>query len=193
MERRSMILSAFFFKPHGDASCNSIGKTLVPIAQNQENAQDDLSQIAEVESTVESLINEGHLRGRELRSSNRSRFTADCGTLQPIVRIFPVGSAKRHSADWQGLTTENIYAPAQLRIECRYSAPSRAGDRLELRVTHRWRSPESLLLPIGEALAKFVCEEDFATRRRGRRWCSMAICGNRAKQIAHRKRLKSRK
>jgi predicted RNA-binding Zn ribbon-like protein len=82
------------------------------------------------------------------------------------------------------------------------------GDRLQLRMTRRWRSPESLLLPIGEALAKFVCEEDFAnvkpceghtctlvfadrTRRRGRRWCSMAICGNRAKQAAHRKRLKS--
>ena len=84
------------------------------------------------------------------------------------------------------------------------------GDRLELRVTHRWRSPESLLLPIGEALAKFVCEENFAnvkacqghsctlvfadhSRMRARRWCSMAICGNRAKQIAHRKRLKSKK
>jgi len=84
------------------------------------------------------------------------------------------------------------------------------GDRLELRATHRWRSPESLLLPIGEALAKLVCEEDFAnvkacqghsctlifadhSRRRGRRWCSMAICGNRAKQIAHRKRLGSKK
>jgi predicted RNA-binding Zn ribbon-like protein len=83
------------------------------------------------------------------------------------------------------------------------------GDRLELRVMRRWRSPESLLLPIGEALAKFVCEEDFAnvkaceghsctlvfadrTRRRARRWCSMAICGNRAKQAAHRKRLKNR-
>ena len=26
----------------------------------------------------------------------------------------------------------------------------------------RWRSPEALLLPIGEALAKFVCEEDFS-------------------------------
>src|SRR5215831_19340765 len=36
------------------------------------------------------------------------------------------------------------------------------GDRLELQVVRRWRSPESLLLPIGEALAKFVCEEDFA-------------------------------
>jgi predicted RNA-binding Zn ribbon-like protein len=35
-------------------------------------------------------------------------------------------------------------------------------DRLQLQVVWRWRSPESLLLPIGEALAKFVCEEDFA-------------------------------
>jgi predicted RNA-binding Zn ribbon-like protein len=83
------------------------------------------------------------------------------------------------------------------------------GDRLELSVTRRWRSPESLLLPIAEALAKFVCEEDFAnvkaceghsctlvfadhTRGRARRWCSMAICGNRAKQIARRKRLKNK-
>jgi predicted RNA-binding Zn ribbon-like protein len=85
----------------------------------------------------------------------------------------------------------------------------RNGDRFELRAMRRWRSPESLLLPIGEALAKFVCEEDFAnvkaceghsctlvfadhTRRRARRWCSMAICGNRAKQAAHRKRLKNK-
>jgi len=84
------------------------------------------------------------------------------------------------------------------------------GDRLELTMMRRWRSPESLLLPIGEALAKFVCEEDFAdvkackghsctlvfadrTRRRARRWCSMAICGNRAKQAAHRNRLKSKR
>jgi predicted RNA-binding Zn ribbon-like protein len=83
------------------------------------------------------------------------------------------------------------------------------GDRLELQTMRRWRSPEFLLLPIGEALARFVCEEDFAavkaceghgctlvfadrTRGRARRWCSMAICGNRAKQAAHRNRLKER-
>lgn len=82
-------------------------------------------------------------------------------------------------------------------------------DRLELRMMRRWRSPESLLLPIGEALAQFVCEEDFAdvkaceghsctlvfvdrTRRRARRWCSMAVCGNRAKQAAHRNRLRNK-
>jgi predicted RNA-binding Zn ribbon-like protein len=83
-------------------------------------------------------------------------------------------------------------------------------DRFELRAIRRWRSPESLLLPIAEALAKFVCEEDFArvkaceghrctlvfadhTRSEARRWCSMAICGNRAKQAAHRSRLKKRR
>lgn len=83
------------------------------------------------------------------------------------------------------------------------------GDGLALQRMRRWRSPESLLLPVGEALAKFVCDEDFScvkaceghsctmlfadhTRRRARRWCAMAICGNRAKQAAHRSRLKSR-
>jgi predicted RNA-binding Zn ribbon-like protein len=81
------------------------------------------------------------------------------------------------------------------------------GARLELQTTRRWRSPESLLLPIGQALARCVCEEDFAsiracegqrctlifadrTRRQRRRWCSMAMCGNRAKQAAHRDRLR---
>jgi predicted RNA-binding Zn ribbon-like protein len=88
--------------------------------------------------------------------------------------------------------------------------PYRDGDgaQLELRMTRRWRSPDSLLLPIGETLAGFVCQEDFTdvkacggdgctlmfvdhTRRRARRWCSMAACGNRAKQATHRSRLRS--
>ncbi|CAN7776040.1 CGNR zinc finger domain-containing protein [Caballeronia sp. LjRoot34] len=73
--------------------------------------------------------------------------------------------------------------------------------------SRRWSSPESLLLPIGEILAKLVCEEDFThvkacegptctlmfadhTRGHARRWCSMAACGNRAKQAAHRNRIK---
>ena len=83
------------------------------------------------------------------------------------------------------------------------------GDGLELQTLRRWRSPEALLMPVGETLATFVCEESFAdvkacegpactllfvdhTRGRKRRWCSMALCGNRAKQAAHRQRLKAR-
>jgi len=78
---------------------------------------------------------------------------------------------------------------------------------LEFQIARRWRTPESLLLPIAEALARMLAGEDledvkacegaactlmFADRTRGRsrRWCSMDVCGNRAKQIAHRHRLK---
>ena len=78
---------------------------------------------------------------------------------------------------------------------------------IEFQRTRRWRSPEALLLPIAEALARLLAEEDlrnvkacegrtctllFAdhTRGRSRRWCSMQICGNREKQIAHRLRAK---
>lgn len=86
-----------------------------------------------------------------------------------------------------------------------------AGDRrLELQSMRHCRSPDSLLLVIGATLAKFLCDEDFCdvkacegsnctllfadhTRRRARRWCSMAVCGNRAKQTAHRNRIKSRR
>jgi predicted RNA-binding Zn ribbon-like protein len=68
-----------------------------------------------------------------------------------------------------------------------------------------WRSSESLLIPIAESMARLVSEEDFThvkacegnactllfldkTRRSARRWCSMAICGNRAKVAAFRTR-----
>jgi predicted RNA-binding Zn ribbon-like protein len=79
---------------------------------------------------------------------------------------------------------------------------------LALEGARRWRSPESLLIPIGEALARVVVEEDFShlkaceghactlmfadhTRGRARRWCSMGVCGNRAKVAAHRNRLRT--
>ena len=77
---------------------------------------------------------------------------------------------------------------------------------LAWRRQRRWKSPESLLLPIARSLADLVCTEDFTyvkacegpectllfvdrTRGRARRWCSMAVCGNRAKQATHRKRI----
>jgi predicted RNA-binding Zn ribbon-like protein len=73
-------------------------------------------------------------------------------------------------------------------------------------VMRRWRSPESLLLPVARAMAELICEEDFSHVKQcegpactllfidksygnsRRRWCSMAVCGNRAKQLAHRER-----
>lgn len=84
---------------------------------------------------------------------------------------------------------------------------SEEGGVFEFQSMRKWRTPEALLLSVGEALGRFVCTEDFSnvkacegptctllfadhTRGRRRRWCSMALCGNRAKQAAHRDRVR---
>lgn len=82
------------------------------------------------------------------------------------------------------------------------------GGHLAFETLRRWRSPESLLIPVGEAMARVLVDEDFThvkaceghkctllfldrTRGRARRWCSMGLCGNRAKVSAHRRRKKA--
>jgi predicted RNA-binding Zn ribbon-like protein len=69
----------------------------------------------------------------------------------------------------------------------------------------RWESPDELLLPVAEAAADLICGADprlvraceghactllflDRTKSHARRWCSMAVCGNRAKAAAHRAR-----
>jgi predicted RNA-binding Zn ribbon-like protein len=69
------------------------------------------------------------------------------------------------------------------------------------------RHPGAVLLPVAEALAKLLAETDFSlvrqcagdectllfcdhTKSRRRRWCSMALCGNRMKVAAYRARQK---
>lgn len=97
------------------------------------------------------------------------------------------------------------------RDEAHYRLVLRPGGKpaaVELQVVRRWRSPEALLLPIGEVLGRLLASEDFRyvkacerpgctlmfadhTRGHVRRWCSMALCGNRVKQAEHRRRHKA--
>jgi len=78
---------------------------------------------------------------------------------------------------------------------------------LRWRRERRWTTPERLLQPIAEAFGDLVCDADFRlvrtcegptctlvfydrTKAHARRWCSMAVCGNRAKAAAHRAKLR---
>jgi len=78
-------------------------------------------------------------------------------------------------------------------------------EGIQLEAQRRWISPSTLLIPVAEAIARMISEEDFThikvceghactlifadhTRARSRRWCIMGVCGNRAKVSAHRKR-----
>jgi predicted RNA-binding Zn ribbon-like protein len=124
----------------------------------------------------------GFIRGR----SGRKLGPDDLRELEPLARL---------------LERDERYS----RI---VAGPEGAEPVLELKTLRRWRTPEAVLLPIAEEIARFVCSGDFEyakacegstctllfvdrTRGRARRWCSMAICGNRAKQAAHRDRRKA--
>jgi predicted RNA-binding Zn ribbon-like protein len=78
---------------------------------------------------------------------------------------------------------------------------------LRRRQERRWTNPEQLLLAIAEPISDLVCEEDFRlvrlcegrgctlmfydrTKTHNRRWCSMAVCGNRTKAAVRRDRLR---
>jgi predicted RNA-binding Zn ribbon-like protein len=80
-----------------------------------------------------------------------------------------------------------------------------ASTGLAFESRRRWRSSDTLLIPIARSIADLLTTENFSdvkacqghactllfvdhTRGRARRWCSMAVCGNRAKQAAHRER-----
>ena len=82
---------------------------------------------------------------------------------------------------------------------------NRIGHGLSLQWRHErhWRVPEDLLIPVAEAMGDLICRVDLASvkkcegpsctlwfhdvsKNHTRRWCSMAVCGNRAKAAAHR-------
>ena len=106
------------------------------------------------------------------------------------------------------LERDDAYGAIVARIVEAPDQPTESG--LEWRTLRRWRTPDSLLLPIAHAIANFVTSEDLSrvkacekspctlffldrTRGQARRWCSMSLCGNRAKQALYRARLKGQK
>ncbi len=150
---------------------------------------------------------------RDIRASARlgelDRVAEKARTLREWFRGF-VGTHKGHP-----LTAEALDELAPLnhllaRDESfrRIALSPAVRPPFQLEVLRRWSSLEALLLPVAEALADLVCAEDFSlvkscerpgctllfadhTRGHARRWCSMATCGNRLKQAAHRLRLKA--
>jgi predicted RNA-binding Zn ribbon-like protein len=77
------------------------------------------------------------------------------------------------------------------------------GEPLILEEAQNWRAPQALLQPIARAIADLLCHADFSqvrhcegaqctlwfidvSKSHRRRWCSMSVCGNRAKAAQHR-------
>lgn len=143
---------------------------------------------------------------RELREWFRGFVKAHNGKPLKAQALTRLGPLKRLlEMDEVFWSLEPAPASSSKRTSRRESATSFC-----LRARRRWRKPEALLAALAKEIATFISSADFRyvkacpgqncilffldqTRRHGRRWCSMAFCGNRAKQNAHLARLKRRK
>jgi predicted RNA-binding Zn ribbon-like protein len=123
--------------------------------------------------------------------------------LREWLRAF----VQRHAGEPLTAATETELGPLNLLLAGDRSFARVAGspEGLGLQRLRRWETPEELLQPIASAIADLVCHADFRliraceghdctlmfldrTKAHARRWCSMALCGNRAKAAAHRAR-----
>ena len=131
------------------------------------------------------------LRAFVERHAGKRLSTAALRELGPVNELLELDDAYRQ------IESAPVHGPADHSAE-RHQA-------LRCQTHRRWGSAKMLLLPFAEAIAQLVCEEDFALVRKcegpgctlwfldvrkthARRWCSMAVCGNRAKAAAYRAR-----
>lgn len=136
-------------------------------------------------------------QARELREWFRGFVSVHAGT--------PLGpSALADLAEINRLLAGDE-AYGQIGLGAIQGTPDGSGAALQWRRHRRWHSPDALLLPLAEAMGDLVCRADFArvkncegptctmwfhdiSKNHTRRWCSMGVCGNRAKAAAHRAR-----
>lgn len=147
------------------------------------------------------------------RQSNDQR-ELDCVAVSAReFRNWLRGFVTRHMG--KPLTTGSVKALGPLNEllagDTSYPVVEAAGGKRALRLgrVRRWEDPDELLRPIAEAAADLVCSVDFRliracegfpctlvfldrTKAHIRRWCSMAVCGNRAKAAAHRAKKRRR-
>lgn len=140
-------------------------------------------------------------QARELREWFRAFVAEHAGRSLPAKALDDLGTLNRL------LARDDCYR--QIEVSSAASGENDPIDPLlRWRQERRWRSPEALLLPIAEAIGDLVSTADFArvkmcdgptctmwfhdfSQNHSRRWCNMAVCGNRAKAAAHRARKKA--
>lgn len=145
-------------------------------------------------------------QARELREWFRTFVGKHAGRPLPsavLAELAPINAVLNRDDQFQQIGTRAIETP-----ETRRKVPERRSSKLQWRRHRRWNGPEDLLQPLAEAVGDCVCQADFelvrncegqtctlwfhdVSKNHARRWCTMAVCGNRAKAAAHRAKLRS--
>jgi len=145
------------------------------------------------------------LQARKLREWFRGFVNAHKGKplkQRALQDLEPLNRVLRRDEEFGQVLARDVSKKAKTKID---HSEEGGSSGLVWSLQRRWRSPDALLFPIAKSMAELVCNEDFSqvkaceghsctlmfldrTRGHARRWCSMSVCGNRAKQAAHRER-----
>lgn len=156
-------------------------------------------ELAGVVSTAESQALRSQFSPVELDSA-AAAATSLREWLRPVIAAWAGGDPGTPGEDT--LTHLNEIMSA----DSRHTEIARDGHRLSVTDRRAWSTPQALLAPPAQAAADLFADADRSlarncegptctlwfydrTKAHQRRWCSMAVCGNRAKARAHRRRL----
>jgi len=158
------------------------------------------------DETPPGALDEVAAQARDLREWFRIFVAANAGRRIEPSALAELGNLNRLIA---GDATYRQIEP--LPAKMLQPAPDGQGgyiSSLHLQRHRKWRGAQDLLLPIAEAMSEMICGVNFeqvkncegpnctlwfhdTSKNRSRRWCTMAMCGNRAKAAAHRARMRS--
>ena len=170
------------------------GSYLRWLTQAGVDAKDGTSAATLARWQVESPATTAALAGvRELRE-----------ILREAVQVFAAGKRVPEKV-LEALNPLLARSPARSEL---VRGTAEEATRLHKRFRVHWQEPADLLAPVAESAADLLSSADPAlvrqcegagctmmfvdrTKNHRRRWCSMAVCGNRAKVAAHRARQKT--
>lgn len=146
-------------------------------------------------------MDEVALKARELREWLRKFVKRHAGSELEATSIKELKSINKL------LSGDRAYTQIELNSK---QDPDPNIAPLIVNVKRQWDTPSSLLLPLADIIRDLVCHVDFTqikncegptcslwfydvSKNHGRRWCTMSVCGNRAKAAAHRAKKRAAK
>jgi predicted RNA-binding Zn ribbon-like protein len=142
------------------------------------------------------------------RTWDRDALDAAADEARSVREDFRAVLSRRKAKGTADVTVRDIARlNAVLARDSTYPRVDRVRGRWLVGSARRWRNPGDLLVIVAESMARLLCEGNPALIRRcanpectlwfydrtkahRRRWCNMAVCGNRMKAALHRQRMR---
>jgi len=163
------------------------------------------------EKTGAEALNAVAAQARALREWLRGFVAAHAGKAldaSVLAELDAINRLLAQDSRYQQIEALNLSTQDLLAQSSSPANPETSKRGLYQQPYRHWHKPEDLLLVLAQAISNLICNVGFeyvkncegptctlwfydVSKNHTRRWCSMAVCGNRAKAAAHRAKKRS--